>query len=94
MKKGKVFRVVVLSALVLLGGAIAATAQDRLVSGEPYPGFFEGVLIPANGPVYTDEVITDGPSRRVTVERASIRVRDATAKESPTRRLGPSGILG
>lgn len=87
MKRGKVFQTVVLTALVLLGGAIAATAQDRLVSGEPYPGFFKGVLVPANGPVYTEEVITEGPSRRVTVERASIRVRDATAEASP-------GVLG
>ncbi|MBI2881758.1 MAG: hypothetical protein HYY21_09200 [Candidatus Tectomicrobia bacterium] len=73
MKASKVFKTTVLTTLLLAGAAGVALAQDRLVSGVPYEGFLEGVLIQANGPVVADQVVIEAPSRLVEVERHSIR---------------------
>lgn len=45
MKPKKTFKAIALSGLLLAGIAGAAPAQDPLVSGEPHPGFFEGVRV-------------------------------------------------
>lgn len=74
MKATRIFKATALAALLLAGTASAALAQDQLVSGEPYFGFFEGVTIQANGPVITEELATEAPSRLVQVEGRSIRV--------------------
>ena len=72
MKATKIFKAFALSALLLAGTAGTALAQDQLVSGEPYPGFFEGVAIPANGPIVTDRVTTEAPGNLVKVEGRAI----------------------
>ena len=64
MKTTKIFKAVAFSALLLTGTTGAALAQDMLVSGEPYQGFFQGVTIPANGPIVTTRVAPGGFPRR------------------------------
>ncbi|MFQ5914149.1 MAG: hypothetical protein ACE5JS_13300 [Nitrospinota bacterium] len=81
MKTAKIFKAVALSALLLAGSAGAALAQDQLVSGVPYDGYLKGVTVPMNGPSSTDELVLEGPSQKITVERDSIRVRDFTPTE-------------
>jgi hypothetical protein len=56
MKTRKLFGVVALAVLLLAGTAGLSLAQSPLVSGEPYPGFFEGVVVETNGPVTTEIV--------------------------------------
>ena len=100
MKTAKIFKAFALSALLLAGSAGAVLAQERdelpqdhkLVSGIPYDGFLKGSLVPANGPRYTDEVVTEGPSVRFTVERDSIRQNDLSLAEVAA--LSPEAIIG
>ncbi len=92
MKTAKIFKAVALSALLLAGSAGAALAEGQLVSGIPYDGFLKGSLVPANGPRYTDEVVTEGPSRRFTVERDSIHQDDLSATEVAS--LSPEAVIG
>ena len=92
MKTTKIFKAAVLSALLLAGSAGAALAQEQLVSGEPYAGFFEGVEVVANGPYVTDQVATEAPGNLVTVEGFSIWVNALSTTELAS--LDPEAVIG
>ena len=72
MKTTKIFKAFALSTLLLAGGTGVALAGNDLVSGEPYQGFFQGVDVPANGPVIITQVATEAPGNLVTVEGRTI----------------------
>jgi hypothetical protein len=92
MKAKKVFKAFALSAVLLAGMTGAALAQDQLVSGEPYPGFFEGVAIPANGPIVTDLVATEAPGNLVKVEGRTISQGHLSVGELAA--INPEAFLG
>jgi hypothetical protein len=92
MKATRIFKATALTSLLLAGTAGTALAQDQLVSGEPYFGFFEGVTIQANGPVITEERATEAPSRLVQVEGRSILLGQLNATELAG--LNPEAFLG
>ncbi|MFQ5912051.1 MAG: hypothetical protein ACE5JS_02605 [Nitrospinota bacterium] len=83
---------VVFLALLLAGTAGAALAQEQLVSGVPHEGYLKGVLVQANGPVLSDEVVTEGPSLLVKVERQTIRMRSLNAVE--LAEVNPEAFIG
>ena len=76
MKLAKIIPVLGISALLLWAGGSAA-----LASGHDPRGPLGTALAPANGPVYTDEVITEGPSRVIEVQRRSIRMKSLDPRE-------------
>jgi hypothetical protein len=92
MNATKIFKAFALSALLLAGTAGAALAQGQLVSGEPFPGFFEGVTIPANGPIVTDQVATEAPSNLVKVEGRAISQGRLSVGELAA--INPEAFLG
>ncbi len=92
MKITKIFKAAALSALLLAGSAGAALAQDRLISGEPYAGFFKGVKVVANGPYLKDQVATEAPGNLVTVEGQSIHLPGLS--NSQLAGLDPEAIIG
>ncbi len=92
MKATEIFKAFALSAVLLAGTTGAALAQDQLVSGEPYPGFFEGVTIPANGPIVTDFVATEAPSHLVKVEGRAISQGRLSVSELAL--INPQAFLG
>lgn len=92
MNATRIFKAAALSALLLAGSAGAALAQGQLVSGEPYPGFFEGVRVPANGPRQTDEVATEAPGRLVKVEGRAIRMDNLDAVQ--VAEISPEAFIG
>lgn len=53
----------------------------QLVSGEPYPGFLKGVLVPMDGPVVEDELVLEAPGRRLQVERRVYRMARLASEE-------------
>ena len=92
MKTTKIFKAAVLSALLLAGSAGAALAQDQLISGEPYAGFFKGVEVVDNGPYVTDQVATEAPGNLVTVEGYTIL--QPGLSNSQLAGLDPEAIIG
>ncbi|MFQ5914571.1 MAG: hypothetical protein ACE5JS_15455 [Nitrospinota bacterium] len=92
MKATKIFKGIALSALLVAGTTGAALAQDQLVSGIPYDGYLQGALIQANGPVVTDEVATEAPSRLVKVEGRSISTGELSNTELAA--LLPEAFIG
>ncbi len=78
MKTAKILKAIALSTLLLAGTTGAALAEGP-ISGEPYPGFFEGVVIQADGPVAKFQVASEAPGRLVEVEGRTIRVNGLSA---------------
>ncbi|HJM43177.1 MAG: hypothetical protein QGF68_10440 [Nitrospinota bacterium] len=92
MKTTKIFKAVAFSALLLAGTTGAAPAQDRLDSGEPYPGFFQSVTVPSDGPIVTTRVATEAPGNLVAVEGRSIRQGGLSGNRLAG--LDPEAIIG
>jgi len=92
MKTTKIFKAVAFSDLLLAGTTGAALAQDSLVSGEPYQGFFQGVTIPANGPIVTTRVATEAPGNLVAVEGQEIY--QGGLSNAKLAGLNPEAVIG
>ena len=92
MKITKIFKAVAFSDLLLAGTTGAALAQDSLESDEPYPRFFQGVSVPANGPIVTTHVATETPENLVAVEGQSIYQGDLS--NSMLADLDPEAVIG
>jgi len=70
----------------------ASPIQDSLVSGEPYQGFFQGVTIPANGPIVTTRVATEAPGNLVAVEGQAIY--QGGLSNAKLAGLNPEAVIG